>query len=160
MGNEAFRCELRVGWGHVDFNQHMGNTAYLDLAVDARFLYFESRGIPVSELERLRIGPVVLRDEIEYFSELRLLDLVTVTLELDGLSADGAQMRLRNEFFRADGKRAARVTSQGLWMNLQTRRPVVPPDIVIAALRSLTRTSDYRELPPRGRSSSSESPPG
>lgn len=149
MAGEVFRCELRVGWGHVDFNQHMGNAAYLDLGVDSRFLYFESRGVPVSELMRLQVGPVVLRDEIEYFKELRLMDLVTVTLELDGLSADGAQMRLRNEFFRADGKRAARLTSQGLWMNLQTRRPVVPPDIVIAALRALAHTADYRELPPR-----------
>jgi acyl-CoA thioester hydrolase len=60
-------------------------------------------------------------------------------------------MRLRNEFFRADGKRAARVTSQGLWMNLQTRRPVVPPETVIAALRGLAHTGDYRELPPRER---------
>jgi hypothetical protein len=34
-------------------------------------------------------------------------------------------------------------------MNLQTRRPTVPPDIVIAALRGLARTSDYRELAPR-----------
>jgi acyl-CoA thioester hydrolase len=149
VDGEVFKCELRVGWGQVDFNQHMGNTAYLDLAVDARFRYFESRGLPVSELMRLQIGPVVLRDELEYFSELLLMDPVTVTLELDGLSADGAQMRLRNEFFRSDGKRAARVTSQGLWMNLQTRRPIVPPDIVVAALRALTHTSEYRELPAR-----------
>ncbi|HJS21122.1 MAG TPA: thioesterase family protein [Steroidobacteraceae bacterium] len=149
MDGELFKCELRVGWGQVDFNQHMGNTAYLDLAVDARFLYFASRGLPVSELMRLQIGPVVVRDELEYFSELRLMDPVTVTLELEGLSTDGAQMRLRNEFFRSDGKRAARVTSQGLWMNLQTRRPVVPPDVVIAALRGLARTADYRELPAR-----------
>jgi acyl-CoA thioester hydrolase len=149
VAGEVFRCELRVGWGQVDFNQHMGNAAYLDLAVDSRFLYFESRGVPVSELMRLQVGPVVLREEVEYFKELRLMDLVTVTLELDGLSADGAQMRLRNEFFRADGKRAARLTSQGLWMNLQTRRPVVPPGIVIAALRALAHTADYRELPPR-----------
>jgi acyl-CoA thioester hydrolase len=149
VAGEVFRCEFRVGWVHVDFNQHMGNTGYLSLAVDARFLYFESRGVPVSEFMRLQIGPVVLRDELEYFSELRLMDLVTVTLELDGLSADAAQMRLRNEFFRADGKRAARVTSQGLWMNLQTRRPTVPPDSVIAALRGLAHTADYRELPAR-----------
>jgi acyl-CoA thioester hydrolase len=142
----------------VDFNQHMGNTAYLDFAVNSRFLYFASRGVPVSEFERLRVGPVVLRDELEYFSELHLMDLVTVTLELDGLSADGAQMRLRNEFFRSDGKRAARVTSHGLWMNLETRRPVVPPDAVIAALRDLARTPEYRELPPRAARPESPAP--
>lgn len=149
MGGEVFRCELRVGWSQVDFNQHLGNAGYLNLAVDARFLYFESCGLPASEFVRLQVGPVVLSDELEYFSELRLLEPVTVTLELAGLSADGGQMRLRNEFFRANGKRAARVTSQGLWMNLQTRRPTIPPDSVIAALRGLTRTADFRELPPR-----------
>jgi acyl-CoA thioester hydrolase len=161
VDGEAFRCELRVGWGHVDFNQHMANTAYLTLAVDARFLYFESRGVLVSELVRRQIGPVVLRDEVEYFSEVRLLELVTVTLEIDGLSADGAQMRLRNEFFRGDGRRAARVTSHGLWMDLQTRRPIIPPHEVIAALRGLARTADYRELPRReGRAGRAQEPPG
>jgi acyl-CoA thioester hydrolase len=93
----------------------------------------------------------VLRDELDYSAELRLLDLVTVTLELEGLSADGGQMKLRNEFFRADGKRAARLVSFGLWMNLETRRPSLPPEPMIAALRALTRTPEYRELPPRSR---------
>lgn len=158
MSATRFECELRVGWGHVDFNQHMGNTAYLDLAVDARLMFFEARGIPVSELMRRQIGPVVLRDELEYFSELRLMEPVTVTLELGGLSADGGQMRLRNEFFRGDGKRAARLTSHGLWMDLQARRPIIPPDAVIGALRSLARTADYQELPPRNRGSASPDP--
>lgn len=157
MGEKPFQCQLRVGWAQVDFNQHMGNSAYLDLATDSRMMYFESRGVSLSELVRLHVGPVVLRDELEYSSELRLLDLVTVTLELEGLSADGGQMKLRNEFFRADGKRAARLTSHGLWMNLESRRPVIPPEPLIAALRNLTRTAAYTELPPRGRGSASRS---
>jgi acyl-CoA thioester hydrolase len=140
-----------VGWAHVDFNQHMSNTAYLDLAVDTRFMYFESRGVSLRELIERQIGPVVLRDELDYSAELRLLDPVTVTLELEGLSADGGQMKLRNEFFRADGRRAARLVSSGLWMNLETRRPAIPPEPMIAALRALTRTAEYRELPARRR---------
>ncbi len=36
MSEKPFQCELRVGWAHVDFNQHMGNSAYLDLATDSR----------------------------------------------------------------------------------------------------------------------------
>jgi hypothetical protein len=38
-------------------------------------------------------------------------------------------------------------------MNLETRRPIVPPEPMIAALRALTHTPEYRELPPRGRTS-------
>ena len=151
IGEKPFHCQLRVGWAHVDFNQHMGNSAYLDLATDSRLMFFESRGVPLSELLRRQIGPVVLCDQLEYSSELMLMELVTVTLELEGLSADGGQMKLRNEFFRADGKRAARLTSHGLWMNLKSRRPTIPPEPLIAALRSLSRTSAFAELPPRGR---------
>lgn len=151
MSEKPFQCEFRVGWAHVDFNQHMGNSAYLDLATDTRLMFFESRGVPLSELLRRQIGPVVLRDELEYSSELRLMELVTVTLELEGLSADGGQMKLRNEFLRADGKRAARLITHGLWMSLETRRPIIPPESLIAALRSLSRTPAYAELPPRGR---------
>lgn len=151
MSAAPYQCQFRVGWAEIDFNQHMSNTAYLDLAVDTRFMYFESRGVSMSELTQRRIGPVVLRDELDYSAELKLLDLVTVTLELEGLSADGGQMKLRNEFFRDDGKRAARLVSYGLWMNLETRRPIVPPEPMISALRALTRTAEYRELPPRGR---------
>jgi hypothetical protein len=46
-------------------------------------------------------------------------------------------------------------------MDLQTRRPIIPPHEVIAALRGLARTADYRELPRReGRAGRAQEPPG
>jgi acyl-CoA thioester hydrolase len=105
-----FERKLMAGWRDIDTNSHMGNTAYLDKAVDVRMMYFVDCGFPMSEFVRLRLGPVVMRDEVEYYREVHLLDEITVSFGLAGLSPDGSRMMLRNDIFR-DGKLAARVTT-------------------------------------------------
>lgn len=137
---------LYAGWREMDYNAHMGNTAYLDKAVDVRLSFFSENGFPTSELARLNIGPVILKEEIQYFREIRLLQEFTVTLELAGLSPNGHRFKLRNEFFRPDGERCARITTYGGWLDLSRRKLIEPPEAIVAALRSLTRTDDYEEL--------------
>lgn len=146
---EPFSRTFRVRWADMDFNAHMRNTAYLDLAGDVRMLYFESEGFPMREFERLRIGPVILRDELDYFRELRLLEPVTVTLALAGVSDDASRFRLRNEFLSESGTVAARVTSAGGWLDLETRRLAPPPEALAAAVGRLSRTDDFAPIAPR-----------
>ena len=149
---EVFRRTLQVRWSDIDFLGHMKNTAYLDAAVDVRFLYFESRGLTGRDFAALGVGPVVQRDEIEYFRELRFLDLYTVTHEIAGASEDFSRFKLHNEFFRPDGKLAARLTSTGGWLDLAGRKLIAPPPVIAAALDALARTSDWTPLPPSVRS--------
>jgi len=79
---ELFIKTFQVRWGDMDFNAHMKNTAYLDLAADVRMMYFQAHGFTMREFEQLRLGPIIMRDELEYFRELRLLEPVRVTLAL------------------------------------------------------------------------------
>jgi acyl-CoA thioester hydrolase len=141
-----FETELFAGWGDMDFNSHMRNTAYLDKSVDARMLYFATQGFSMSEFVRLRIGPVVMKDEIEYVREVRLLDRIVVNFALAGLSIDGSRMLLRNEFQR-DGKLVARVTSAGGWLDLERRKLTCPPPALLDAMKALEKTNDFEELP-------------
>ena len=92
----AYRRSLIVRWSDIDFLSHMKNTAYLDAAVDVRFLYFESHGLGSLDFSKLGIGPVVQRDDIEFYRELRFL--------VTGGNGDSA-VRLRLEY--ADGRRAS-----------------------------------------------------
>lgn len=142
---ELYRRTLHAGWGDMDFNAHMRNTAYLDKAADVRMLYFSDHGFPMREFMRLRVGPVVLKDEVEYFREAHLLDELTVTMELAGLSADHSRMRVRNEIYRAE-TRLARVTSLVGWLNLTERKLRPPPEALLHVIQQLTRTADFREL--------------
>ncbi len=87
-----FEKMLYAGWGDMDLNSHMRNTAFLDK------------------------------------------------------SGDGSKFILRNEFYREDGKIAAKVTSAGGWLNLIERKLVAPPEALFAALSQLQKTEDYEVL--------------
>jgi len=83
---------LYAGWADMDFNSHMASTAYLNKCVDVRLMFFAKNGFPPSELARLKIGPVAMRDELEYFREVGLLQEIVVTNALAGLSGDGSRV--------------------------------------------------------------------
>lgn len=141
---------LYAGWGDRDFNAHMRNTAYLDKSGDVRMMFFAEHGFPMGEFMKLRLGPVVMDDRLEYFKEVRLLEAVTVDLQLAGLSDDGSRFLLVNEFRRGDGRLAARVSSAGGWLHLAERRLCAPPPALRAALAQLARTADFRTLEAAG----------
>ena len=142
-----YEKKLLAGWGDMDFNAHMRNTAYLDKSGDVRMIFFSEHGFPMTEFSRLRLGPVIQKDEIEYFREVNLLDELKVTLSIAGLAEDGSRWIIRNEFFRPDGKLAARVTSAGGWLDLSVRKLVTAPAGLLAAMKELSRSSDFQELP-------------
>ncbi|MFC5696595.1 acyl-CoA thioesterase [Pseudomonas sp. GCM10022186] len=145
-----YQKTLIAGWGDMDFNSHMRNTAYLDKSADVRMMYFADFGFPMSEFRRLRLGPVVMKDEIEYFREVHLLDELEISMRAAGLSADGSRMLLRNEFFR-QGVLAARVTSTVGWFDLEQRKLVRPTAKLLEALQAMDRSDDFRELPSSSR---------
>src|SRR5215510_3476600 len=135
-----------AGWGDMDFNSHMRNTSYLDRSADIRLMYFAENGFPTAEFMRLRIGPVIMKDEVEYFREIQMLETLKVTFSQVGLSDDGSRFIVRNEIYRSDGKLAARVTSTGGWLDLAARKLVVPPEALLKAMQSLTKTDDFQAL--------------
>jgi acyl-CoA thioester hydrolase len=142
-----FERTMIAGWGDMDFNSHMRNTAYLDKAADLRMIYFSENGFPMAEFHRLRIGPVILRDELEYYREVGLLEEFRVTLELAELSADGSRFLVQNTFWRPDGKLIARVRSKAGWLDLNARKLVAPPEKLLQALQNSPRSDDFKEVP-------------
>jgi hypothetical protein len=57
---------MLANWADMDFNSHMKGTAFLDKACDARLMFLTEHGYPMSEFSRLKLGPVAMRDELEY----------------------------------------------------------------------------------------------
>ena len=142
-----FEKRLVAGWGDMDFNAHMRNTAFMDKSADVRMMFFAQNGFPMDEFARQKLGPVIMRDEVEYFREIRLLEEFRVTLASGGLAPDGSRFVMRNEFSRLDGTMAARVTSVGGWLDLERRRLVAPPNALLSVMLTLERTGDFQILP-------------
>lgn len=141
-----YQKTLIAGWGDMDYNAHMRNTAYLDKSADVRMMYFADHGFSMAEFARLKLGPVVRKDEVEYFRECHLLDELVVTMAMAGLSEDGSRMILRNEIHR-NGTLAARVTSTCGWFDLQQRKLICPPPALAQPLLDMARTADFVILP-------------
>lgn len=141
-----FEKLLVAGWRDMDYNSHMANTAYLDRAADVRMMYFTENGFTAADMLRMKIGPVIRKDEIEYFREVHLLQEIRVQLAVAGLASDGSRFMLRNDFAHADGTRCAAVTSTGGWLDLNTRKLVAPPEALRKAMEALPKVEDFREL--------------
>lgn len=139
--------EFLAGWGTMDFNGHLANTAYLDLAADVRMAFFADHGFPPGEFRRLALGPVIRKEELEYFREVGLHERVTVTYAVLGMSPDGSRFILENEIWSAAGERAATVRSTGGWLDLRARKLVAPPAELLQAFRQVPRAPDFVELP-------------
>jgi acyl-CoA thioester hydrolase len=104
-------------------------------------------GFSVERFLEMRIGFVVMKDEIDYRREVHWMDEITITFQVAGLAADYSRFKVKNEIFRADSELCARVTTIGGFMNLDTRKLVAPPDEVIAAYQLIPKSEDYVELP-------------
>ncbi|MCB1049882.1 MAG: thioesterase family protein [Acidobacteria bacterium] len=142
----AYHAEFQVGWGDLDANGHMRNTAFLDMAATTRMRFFAEHGFPIESFAQLRIGPVVRKDEVTYFKEFKLLEGIKVSFELGGLSSDASRMKLCNRFYKSDGRLAAEVMTTGGWMDLKARSLIAPPEPLANLLREMARTEGFEEL--------------
>lgn len=147
MNNETTTRTFLAGWADMDWNSHMANTAYLNKVVDARVLILAEMGFPLEEFIRLRLGWVIMKDELDYKREVKWMEEIEISFAVAGLAPDGSRFKVRNEVRRVDGELAARVTNTGGFMNLDARKLVAPPEAVLAAYQSLPRTEDFVELP-------------
>jgi acyl-CoA thioester hydrolase len=149
MAVDHFEQRFRVSWGDLDGNAHMANTSFLDHAADTRMHYFAQSGFTVERFAAEKFGPVVVRDELVYRKELRLLEEFTVDFELAGISADGVRFRVRNTFRNMANDVAATVTSEGVWFDLERRQPRAPPPDLDVLMRALRRGDDFAEILPK-----------
>jgi acyl-CoA thioester hydrolase len=143
--SERYEKSFEVRASDLDVNRHLTSSAYLEYAIHARMSSFADLGLlPVLEAERL--APVVFRDEIEYRRELRVLDVVRVSVEVAAMRDDGSRWRLHHEFTRSDGIHSARIRTDGAWFHLRTRKLTVPPAPVLEYFGGLRHTDDFEVL--------------
>jgi acyl-CoA thioester hydrolase len=146
VGGKQFVKDFEVRINDCDQNRHLTSSAYLEYAIHTRYSCLHDLGV-TALVREAALGPVVFRDEVEYRRELRALDRVSVSMLLAGQSDDGARWRLQHEFVRADGVLAARIRTDGAWLNLRTRKLDVPTDEVAAIMLGLCHTDDFEVLP-------------
>ena len=141
--DDRSEVSIRVRWGEIDANGHMRNVAYLDLSANSRLEFFNANGYTLLEFFGAGFGPTVLRDEIDYRSEVRLGDLLTVTNELAGINDAGSRFIFRNRFIKENGKVAATVSSLVMFLDLATRKKTAPPEGLLKAILAMPHSEGF-----------------
>jgi acyl-CoA thioester hydrolase len=130
--SEVFRVRVKVRGYELDTQGHLNWAEYLHYAEHARWEFLAAAGIGQAALLATGIGPVVLDTHITFKRELRGGDEVDVSC---AFSWGGRKTyEIIQDFTRADGARAATLTSKAGFLDLAERHLISDPAKHIRAL--------------------------
>lgn len=125
-----FRKQIEVRWSDCDANQHMRHSAYADLCAHTRVGYMISIGMTQQWLKEQGLGPVLFKEETEYFRELFMGEIVEVTVEVGEPTGSAKSVQLVNHIYRQNGELAARHKAVFGWFSTSERKVVELPGVV------------------------------
>jgi acyl-CoA thioester hydrolase len=117
----AYRKSFVVRWSECDVNGHVRNTAYSEYGIETRLSYLTENGLPYSWMVEHGFGPVIQREEIDYFHELHLGDAIELDLKSLGASPDGGRFKFSHDVYKPGGRHVARIVIRGGWLDLRRR---------------------------------------
>ena len=116
---------------HIDFAGHVSNIVYIRWMEIGRSKLLEAAGLPVQELLKKGIVPVLVSTEITYKTPLFLGDQVRVEVWISRLTGATAVIEVR--FFNSHGVPAASGSHRGVFVDRKTLRPLRLPGALIKA---------------------------
>ena len=146
---DRFARTFVVRWADCDMNGHLRNTCYSEYAVEVRLAFMAEGGFGVDQMRRHGIGPVLLREEIDYLRECHMGEELTVDFASLGQSPDGSRFKMAHDVWKPGGTKAARLVLSGGWMDLAARRLAPPPPHVRDLLDRAPRGEGFEVLPVR-----------
>lgn len=146
----AFSRDFTIRWSDCDANGHLRNTCYSEYAIEVRMAWLAEHGFGLPEFHAHGVGPVLLREEIDYLRECHMGEVVTVDFTVLGRSADGSRFKVAHQLLKAGGKVAARLVVHGGWLDLSARRLRPPPAPLQAIWDGLEHGEGYEVLGSRG----------
>jgi acyl-CoA thioester hydrolase len=141
-----YKKDFEIRWSDVDGNGHLANSAYLNFMSHTRVGFLNDHGFSMKKLIEFGIGPVVFSEQIHYFKESFLSQILTVTLSVSGLSDDGMFFKFEHNFYNQKGKHVATCDIFGAWMDLKTRSLTILPEYLKALVEKFPKSTNFKVL--------------
>jgi acyl-CoA thioester hydrolase len=135
-----------VIWSQVDANMHLRHSAYADFAAQARIMLLNELGLDFSVFQKLQMGPILFREELQYLREVGINDNIKILSYLTKAREDGSRWSIRHDLYRGDGVKAAVIHVDGAWLNLRQRKLTGLPPEVAAKFMEVTKSEDFELL--------------
>lgn len=122
---------FEVRWADCDANNHMRHSAYADMAAHTRVNFLASIGLTDQWLKENQLGPVLFKETTEYYSEVFINEILTVTVEPYLSSGSKKTFTMQSKLYKANGELAARVMIHNALIDLKLRKVVELPGKVL-----------------------------
>lgn len=140
---KEFSLGFEVRWADMDANRHMRHSAYNDYAAHLRVKLLKAIDLDLATMAKLNFGPVLFREETVFLRETGLGETISVDVKLQKTRRDGSRWTFVHEFFKENGKVAARLTVDGAWMDLEKRKLTALPEQFQQGLFEIPHTEDF-----------------
>ena len=146
--SDVYTRTFEVRWADLDPNGHMRHSAYADYGAQARVGFLSEHGFGLGQFTKLRIGPVLFREDLKYLREIRANETIKVSCEATGMSPNRKHWRIRHRIFRQDGELSCVIDCQGAWFDLAQRKVIPAPAELQVVMEKMPRAEDYAEFSP------------
>lgn len=114
------KFEVEVYTYQIDFVGHVSNIVYIQWMEIGRLKLLEALGLPVSELAKTNIAPVLVETNIKYKKSVYVDEKVEIEVWFSDLMNASAIMEFR--FYNSEGKLVAAGQQKGLFINRETMK--------------------------------------
>lgn len=135
--------KFTIRWADLDANIHMRHSAYNDYAAQTRLLFMAENGMGMEWFREHKVSPVLFREETIFLKEITGNETITIDITLTKMSTDGSKWSIMNRFYKEDGTLAARLTVDGAWMNIETRKLNTPPVELLQLFHKLQKADPF-----------------
>lgn len=141
-----FTKQFEIRWNDLDANMHLANSSYVNYMSHTRMAFFEKFGFSLNEISKHDLAPIVFYEHIYYFKEVHIGDVVTVGLEVTGLSEDGMFFSFNHNFYDGQGKNIAHCEMLGAWMDFKSRKLTYLKDELLRRTDDFPKSKDFKFL--------------
>ena len=143
MQKKDYSKTYEVIWADMDPNRHMRHSIYNDYAAQTRIAMFQDFGLSIQEIATMNLGPILFREETKFFKEIGLSEQITVNCKLTKMRKDGSRWTFLHEIFKENGDKAAQITVDGAWLDLEKRKLGTPPKKLLDVVKQFPRTESF-----------------
>lgn len=133
---------IQLRWSDLDPNFHLRHSIYYDLGAQIRTEFITSNGLTPAVMSKEHFGPILFREEALFKREIHFGDELTMSVMASKLREDYSRFSMRHELKRGD-QICAILNVDGAWMDTQTRKLTIPPQVGVDMIEAMPRTDDF-----------------
>src|SRR5438067_8177829 len=127
--NEFSRI-IQIRWSDLDPNFHVRHSAYYDWGAFCRIEFLNEHGLSSDVTTSLNFGPILFREECIFRKEIKMGDVIRISLRLLKSKMDFSRWSIQHQITRNGDTLVSVLTVDGAWMNVIQRKLASPPEQV------------------------------